>query len=131
MNNIIDSAQFNSWLEQFIDVSGHSWGTGFFVKPIDSEALLISSEEYQKWYDEKLKLYNKIIEGTILNSNTEHKVETKYHKAIGDILNNLEYERNNYANPPSHMDLFEDYVKCEAKAQAFAEAISIVKKYLI
>ena len=47
---------------------------------------------------------------------------------MSSILNDLEYEKNNYEEPSSYME-DEYYVRCKAKAEAFEEAISIVKKY--
>lgn len=47
---------------------------------------------------------------------------------MSSILNDLEYEKKNYEEPSSYMD-DEYYVRCKAKAEAFEEAINIVKKY--
>ena len=47
---------------------------------------------------------------------------------ISDILNDLEYEKKYYDDPKSYMDN-EDYITCKHKAEAFDEAINIVKKY--
>ena len=47
---------------------------------------------------------------------------------MSSILNDLEYEKNNYEEPSSYME-DEYYIRCKAKAEAFEEAINIVKKY--
>ena len=47
---------------------------------------------------------------------------------MSSILNDLEYEKKNYEEPSSYMG-DEYYVRCRAKAEAFEEAINIVKKY--
>lgn len=47
---------------------------------------------------------------------------------MSSILNDLEYEKKNYEEPSSYME-DEYYIRCKAKAEAFEEAINIVKKY--
>lgn len=47
---------------------------------------------------------------------------------IDSILNELKDRQNDFENPGSYM-ADEWYIKCDAKAEAFEEAISIVKKY--
>lgn len=44
------------------------------------------------------------------------------------ILNDLEYEKKYYEEPSSYQEE-RYYIRCEAKAEAFEEAINIVKKY--
>ena len=47
---------------------------------------------------------------------------------MNSILNDLQERQNDFENPGSYME-DEWYIKCQAKAEAFEEAISIVKKY--
>ena len=58
--------------------------------------------------------------------NTDKKLHI--YDVMSSILNDLEYEKNNYEEPSSYME-DEYYVRCKAKAEAFEEAINIVKKY--
>lgn len=58
----------------------------------------------------------------------EHQENLNISDVMSSILNDLEYEKKNYEEPSSYME-DEYYVRCEAKAEAFEEAISIVKKY--
>jgi hypothetical protein len=47
---------------------------------------------------------------------------------IDNILKDLEYQMGDYKTPSSYMD-DEYYVRCKAKAEAFEEAIAIVKRH--
>jgi len=54
------SDDFNKWLEQFIIESGHSWGSGIYVRLNTGETLSTVSDEYKSWYYNKLKEYQNV-----------------------------------------------------------------------
>ena len=47
---------------------------------------------------------------------------------MNSILNDLQHELDIYKNPGGYQDA-EYYIKCDAKVDAYEDAINIVKKY--
>ena len=52
--------EFHNWLEQFVKSSGHSFVDGFFFELKSGEVLYNGTEEYKKWYENKLKEWKKL-----------------------------------------------------------------------
>ncbi len=52
--------EYQEWLKQFIKVSGHGWGVGFFVTLHTGNTFYIGTDDYKDWYDKKLTEYKNL-----------------------------------------------------------------------
>lgn len=91
-------------------------------------------EELKKYFDEtpreqillnweKSKEWDKIGVGIGI----ENKLQFDF---ITNILNDLQFELDNYKHPSGYMDDANYYLACDAKVDAYEDAINIIKKYI-
>jgi len=50
---------FDKWLEQFIEESGHAFGMGFYIQLKTGELFYRNDTEYLNWYNNKKEEYEK------------------------------------------------------------------------
>ncbi len=104
---------------------GHDFVGGFlYGHKYKADQEMVDKKENLQFYRLR-KFKDKKME----NINLNEKLSSEYDELINNIIDRLKEEAKSYRKPGGYQEQ-EWYIRCEAKAEAFEDAIEIVKYYL-